>query len=130
MIAKEPSANEIGKFRPIALENFKYKTISEIITWLVKITDKLISSQQRGFMQGRSILDCTETVSVAINLLDRKCSAGDIANNIDIKRPLLERLIPNLFFIMFNMVLKPLLEPILLFVRHIVPPTIKLSINI
>jgi len=38
-------------------------------------------------MQGRSILDCTETVSVAVNLLDRMCFAGDIANKIDIKRP-------------------------------------------
>lgn len=34
------------------------------------ITDRLISSQQRGFMQGRSILDCTGTVSEAYNLLE------------------------------------------------------------
>jgi len=50
------------------------------------ITDKLISSQQRGFMQGRSILDCTGRVSEAINLLDTKCCAGNIAIKIDIKK--------------------------------------------
>jgi len=32
LIPKENSADEMGKYRPIALPNFKYKTISEVIT--------------------------------------------------------------------------------------------------
>ena len=52
--------NLLKNWRPISLLNTTYKLISACITNRIrKILDKLISSEQKGFIPGRTISDCS-----------------------------------------------------------------------
>ncbi|CAJ2657200.1 unnamed protein product [Trifolium pratense] len=50
------------------------------------IASKIISTHQRGFIPGRHISNCVIVTSEAINILSKKCFAGDIALKIDIQK--------------------------------------------
>lgn len=74
-------------YRPIALANFKFKIITKVMAdRLAEVAQKIISSNQHGFVQGRQISDCICTALEAINLLDKKFFGGNIALKIDIKK--------------------------------------------
>jgi hypothetical protein len=81
-----PGADRIENFWPIALVNFQFKIITKILVdRLACIVKKIISPHQRGFIPDRSIADCVIVASEAINVLSKKCYAGSLALNIDIK---------------------------------------------
>jgi hypothetical protein len=87
LIPKTPGADTIENFRPIALANFQFKIITKILAdRLSQIAPTIISSHQRGFIPGRNISDCVIVTSEAINVLSKKCFAGNIAMKIDIKK--------------------------------------------
>jgi hypothetical protein len=87
LIPKSPDADAIENFRPIALANFQFKIITKILAdRLSLIAPKIISDHQRGFIPGRNISDCVIVTSEAINVLSKKCFAGNIALKIDIKK--------------------------------------------
>jgi len=73
LIPKKLSKNFIDQFKPIAMANFQYKIISKfLVDRLDQIAPKIISPHQRGFIQGRSILECVCVALEAFNLLDKK----------------------------------------------------------
>jgi hypothetical protein len=59
LIPKAPNADSIEQYRPIALANFKFKTITKVLAdRLSQILPNLISKEQRGFIKGRNVKDC------------------------------------------------------------------------
>jgi hypothetical protein len=87
LIPKTPNADPMNQFRPIAMANFKFKIISEILAdMLAQIMIALISRDQRGFIHGRNIKDCFLIASEVINLLDTKSFGGNIALKVDIAK--------------------------------------------
>jgi len=46
----------------------------------------IISTQQRGFIKGRSIKDCICLTSEAVNVLNKKSFGGNLAMKIDIAK--------------------------------------------
>ena len=68
--------NLIKNWRPISLLNTSYKLISSCITnRMRKVLSRVISTEQKGFLEGRSISDCTRLMFDLIN----SCQV----NNID-----------------------------------------------
>lgn len=58
-IPKFQGADCVEQYRPIALDNFKFKIITKVIVErLARIMPNLISKQQRGFIQQRQIKEC------------------------------------------------------------------------
>eukprot|EP00253_Pinus_taeda_P024757 PITA_24757 len=58
LIPKNDNLEDANGFRPIALCNVIYKIITSLISKRLKpLLDKLISSEQTGFVEGRQILD-------------------------------------------------------------------------
>jgi len=87
LIPKTNNAGTINDYRPIAIENFKFKIISKILAdRLAKIMPAITSVQQRGFIKGRSIKDCICLTSEAINLLHKKSYGGNLALKVDIAK--------------------------------------------
>ncbi|XP_024636247.1 uncharacterized protein [Medicago truncatula] len=87
LIPKNPNADTVDQYRPIAMANFKFKIISKIIAdRLAKILPGIISEEQRGFIQGRNIKDCICLASEASNLLNKKSYGGNLALKIDISK--------------------------------------------
>ncbi|PNX55219.1 hypothetical protein L195_g048846, partial [Trifolium pratense] len=73
LVPKFKEADRIEDYRPIALANFQFKIITKVLSdRLSRIAPKIISPQQRGFIQGRHITDCIFSASEAINLLGKK----------------------------------------------------------
>lgn len=71
--------------RHITLSNFKYKIISEILAdKLASIMPHPISKEQRWFIHGRNIQDCTCLASDAINVLDNMNVNGNLDLKLDI----------------------------------------------
>lgn len=68
LIPKFKGANKITDYRPIALTNFKFMIISKVLADRLEIVaPRICSILQKGFIKGRSILDCICTASEAIN---------------------------------------------------------------
>jgi hypothetical protein len=87
LLPKSSSATSIDQYRPIVMANFKFKIISKIIAdMLAKIMPNLISEEQMGFIQDRSIKDCICVASEAVNLLHNKAYSGNLALKIDISK--------------------------------------------
>ena len=87
LIPKINNAGTINDYRPIAIENFKFKIISKILAdRLAKIMPANTSVQQRGFIKGRSIKDCICLTSEAINLLHKKSYGGNLSLKVDIAK--------------------------------------------
>ncbi|XP_058775776.1 uncharacterized protein LOC131650051 [Vicia villosa] len=85
LIPKNNEPNLINHYRPIALANFKFKTISKIIAdRLASILPSLISLEQKGFIMGRNIKDGICLTSEAITILGNKSYSGNVALKIDI----------------------------------------------
>ncbi|XP_058747188.1 uncharacterized protein LOC131620199 [Vicia villosa] len=79
MLPKIKEANSIGHFRPIVMENFKYKLVSKILAdRLFAILPSIISPEQKGFIVGRNIRDGICLTSKAINLLGNKSFSGNV----------------------------------------------------
>lgn len=47
---------------------------------------QLVSSEQRGFIQGRKIKDCIALALEAFNFLDSKSWCGNVANKVDLTK--------------------------------------------
>lgn len=59
LIPKFPEVDRIEDYRPIALANFQFKVITEVLAdILALIAPKVVSDQQRGFHNGRHISEC------------------------------------------------------------------------
>ena len=87
LIPKNPSADSISNFRPIALANFIFKVIPKILSdRLSNIAPHLISNQQNGFVKGRHIHNSIGITSECFNMLDRKNFGGNIAIKLDIAK--------------------------------------------
>ncbi|XP_058755288.1 uncharacterized protein LOC131628465 [Vicia villosa] len=68
LIPKTKEANNIDLFRPIAMENFKFKVITKILAdMLASILPSIISPEQKDFITGRSIKDGICLTFEAIN---------------------------------------------------------------
>ena len=58
LIPKEPEAKVLKKFRPIRLINCSFKIFSELLNnRMVKVADRLVTSNQTTFIKGRFILE-------------------------------------------------------------------------
>lgn len=56
LIPKIPRVDCIEKFHPLALANFKFKVITKVLVdKLAKVDPKIISLEQKGFIQGRKL---------------------------------------------------------------------------
>lgn len=87
LIPKHHGADRIEEFRPIALANFQFKIISKVpADRLANIAPKIISENQRGFIKGRQISECTCIASEAVNLLNYKAFGGNLALKFDIRK--------------------------------------------
>jgi hypothetical protein len=87
LIPKVPNANVINHFRAIAMTNFKFKIISNILAdRLAQILPTIISKEQRGFIKSRQIRDCICLTSEAINMLHNKAFGGNLAIKLDIPK--------------------------------------------
>ena len=69
LIPKGPDALQVGQYRPITLDNFKFKIISKILAdRLAPLMTNIISPKQRGFIRGRNIKDGICVTSEAIKV--------------------------------------------------------------
>ena len=77
LIPKEAEATELKKFRPIALINCSFKIISKALNnRLIKICDRLISSNQTAFIKGRYILEIVVAAHEIIHEVVKRKEAG------------------------------------------------------
>ncbi|XP_024178170.1 uncharacterized protein LOC112184116 [Rosa chinensis] len=73
LVPKKDEADSISNFSPIALANFTFKVITKILAnRLGLVASRIVSSNQSGFIKGRSIADPIILTSECVNLLDRK----------------------------------------------------------
>jgi len=87
LIPKIPDALNVGQYRPTTLANFKFKIISKILAdRLAPIMNSIISPKQRGFVRGRNIKDGICVTSEAINHINHKSFAGNLAFKVDISK--------------------------------------------
>lgn len=83
LIPKSKNVDSLDQFRPVALANFKFKIIADMLASLILY---LISQQQCDFIKGKNIKDYIFLTSDAINLLDSKAWCGNIALKVDITK--------------------------------------------
>lgn len=87
LIPKVKEADYIDQFRLIALVNFKYKIISNILAdQLSKVLPHVISKEKKGFIGGRNIQDCISLTSEVANLPHKKTLGGNIMLKVDIAK--------------------------------------------
>lgn len=84
LLLKKDSVVRVSDLRPIVLSNFFFKIISKILaTRLSTEVSYLVTQNQFGFINGRSIHHCIMLGSEGINCLNRSCSGNNIACKID-----------------------------------------------
>lgn len=89
LIPKFDGADRIENYKPIALVNFQFKIITEVLAdRLAIIALRIISEQPRCFIKGRHIGEFIYIVSEAINMLDKKHHGGYMALKFYIKKGL------------------------------------------
>lgn len=87
LIPKVEGGHRAVDFRPIVMSNFIFKVITKILAnKLGKITSRIISPNQYGFIPGRSIHESIAMASEGVNLLSKRCYGGNLAIKIDIKK--------------------------------------------
>ncbi|KAL2336043.1 hypothetical protein Fmac_010489 [Flemingia macrophylla] len=79
LIPKEPYAEDIIAFRPIALTNFLHKIITKILAdRLAVVAAKFVSPQQQGFLKGREVLGNIAMASEAFNILGHRVCGRNV----------------------------------------------------
>jgi len=79
LIPKVEDANNMKFFRPISLINCSFKIFSKAMNnRLIKLCDKLISSNQSAFIKGRYILESVVSAHEIIHEVHRKRDCGII----------------------------------------------------
>lgn len=87
LLPKMSSASSIGHYRPIVLSNFLFKVISKILTnRLAHIFSCVVSQQQFGFIQGRSVQYCIAETSECLNMLNSRLRLNNFFMKIDIRK--------------------------------------------
>lgn len=87
LIPKMKGAIEISQFHSIAMANFLFKIIPNILVdRLSLILPGIICLQQMAFIKGNHIHDCILMISEGINLLNQKVSSGSLGLKIDIHK--------------------------------------------
>ncbi|XP_057775017.1 uncharacterized protein LOC130993994 [Salvia miltiorrhiza] len=87
LIPKNESVSTVADLRPIILSNFLFKIISNVLAVrLNSVAEHSISSNQFGFISGRSIHDCIMLGSEGINCLNRSCGGQNMACKVDITK--------------------------------------------
>ncbi|PRQ24992.1 putative RNA-directed DNA polymerase [Rosa chinensis] len=87
LVPKKDEADSISDYRPIALANFTFKVITKILAdRLGLVASRIVSSNQSGFIKGRSIADPIILTSECVNLLDRESKWGNLAIKLDISK--------------------------------------------
>lgn len=87
LIPKSNDAQTLDMFRHITLLNLKYKIIAKIMAdRLASLIPFLILKENRGFIHGRNIQDCTCLVSKVVNVLDNKNKHGNMDLKVDIAK--------------------------------------------
>ncbi|KAK3217696.1 hypothetical protein Dsin_011666 [Dipteronia sinensis] len=77
----------IDQYRHIVLSNFLFKISSNILAdHLARITARIVSLYQFGFVRDRHIEDCISLASDCMNVLHKKCYMGHLAMQIDIRK--------------------------------------------
>lgn len=85
LIPKVLKADITEQYRPIALSNFIFKVITKFFAERLRtIMSNIISTNQKGFIKGRKIVDCICLTSEVINMLLNKVFGGNLAIRIDI----------------------------------------------
>lgn len=87
LIPKFVGDDKIENFRPIALANFQFKTITKVIAERLEvIAPKIIFENQRGFARERYISYYICIAFEAINMLDHRLFGGNLDMKFDIKK--------------------------------------------
>lgn len=87
LIPKLADSDNIVDYLPIALANFAFKIITQILVdKLSLIAARIISPNQSIFIKGRSIADPTVHTSECVNLLDKRFRSGNVAIKFDIRK--------------------------------------------
>lgn len=65
---RSDTSNNLNRFRPISLCNFTYKVVAKIIaSSLSRISERLISPNQRAYVRGRWIAENTVIVQEIVH---------------------------------------------------------------
>ena len=89
LIPKETNPDSFARFWPISLCNASYKIIAKLLAnWIKPLLNRLISSSQGGFMEGRHIMDNVIQVQETIHSRKQWGEKGmliklDMANAFD-----------------------------------------------
>ncbi|XP_057808540.1 uncharacterized protein LOC131023021 [Salvia miltiorrhiza] len=87
LIPKKDSVVSVADLRPIVLSNFFFKIISKVLAVrLSVVAAQHMSSNQFGFISGRSIHDCIMLGSEGINCLRRSSGGQNMACKVDISK--------------------------------------------
>lgn len=87
LIPKVNKAESIDQYRPISLENLKFKIISNVLAnRLAKVLPHLISKEKKGFVHGQSIKDCTCLTLKDPNVIQKKSIGGNFMLKVDIDK--------------------------------------------
>lgn len=87
LIPKKQNPDTFSDFRPICLCSFASKIFTRILTTRLRlILPKLISREQAGFVEGRSIQDNVLLAFELIHFLDKRCRSSNIAIKLDMMK--------------------------------------------
>ncbi|XP_057791251.1 uncharacterized protein LOC131008384 [Salvia miltiorrhiza] len=87
LIPKKDTVVSVADLRPIVLSNFFFKIISKVLAVRLSIVAaQHVSSNQFGFISGRSIHDCIILGSEGINCLRRSSGGQNMACKVDISK--------------------------------------------
>ena len=86
LIPKKVSAEDLRDFKPISLVGGLYKMLAKVLAnRLKKVVEKVVSSAQNTFVDGRQILDVALIVNEAIDSLLRR-NESEMLCKLDIEK--------------------------------------------